>query len=272
MECRRETIAALRVRNEERWIAETLRRLYEVVEAVFLLDDGSSDDTVKLALSVLDRPSIHCHQWGFFASGRCASGRADLHVLYSPFRLGDTPYVVGEGRDRQLIFDYALARRRFSMAVFLDGDEWLSRALIRAWPDIVARMRRSYDLVYVPFLYLWDSVTTYRADGVYARIRAPILFNVERLGEDEIRALRFPARKFHVGRVPVRESGSWRFFVAVEPVLHLGYLDAAMRQAKYDFYTREDPNNHAEGNYLHIIGRPNHLAPGPVVLKSYVDE
>ena len=169
-----------------------------------------------------------------------------------------------------------------------EGDEWLSRQALRGWQHAIDMLESGYDLVHFPFVYLWDAENQQRVDALYGpaspehkTLNFPRLFSVKNVSEGDFWVQRFKWEGtrggFHCGSVP-REN----FLVKQDrrgptaqnchlPIIHWGYLTEEMRQRKYRFYTRIDPENDFEGRYLHCIGQPDRWCPGPVQLAPYED-
>jgi glycosyltransferase involved in cell wall biosynthesis len=291
MNARATTVCMMRVRNEARWIARSLARTFEVCRTVVIWDDGSTDETEQRVRSFLDeitRGTTRTTEtpWGWRGSGRHHSGPADVevHCLQSPFRPACREIQeVNEVRDKYALWEYVKAQVECRYVLCVDGDEYLSRALLRAWPVLLTMLDHSVEAVSVPIVYLWDGEDRRRVDGWYGdagdgfpRPRFLRLFTTRHLDAQELFHLHFahPGTRggLHCGSVPgagVRRS--WRVGLAPGPIVHLGYLHAHDRERKYEWYNRIDPNNDLEGRYAHIVGRPDHHAPGPLRLAAWVD-
>src|SRR5512137_766708 len=137
-------VAALRVKNEARWIAEVLRAL-SWCKQTYLFDDHSTDETRDIAAA-------------------CGA-----EVVASPF-VG-----LDEARDKEwlstLISGFHPAG---TWVLMIDGDEVLERdgeakirANINSYPTAQAFSLR--------ILYLWNSRDQVRTDGVYGRFSRPSL-------------------------------------------------------------------------------------------------
>ncbi len=286
-----------RIRNEARWIVRNLERTFQVVSTVVLWDDGSDDDTEAQVLKAVTGRERNLETfgdavetaWGWIHSWRLGDGSAcELHYIHSPFRPAVRPkQSVSEIRDKNALWEYVKAKVPFEFVLCLDGDEMLSQAAVRAFPELTTALHTgAADMVHIPFVYLWDREDQQRVDGIYGvgpdglpRLRFPRAFSVRRVTEQQLFDMRFAWEGtkggFHCGSVP-RESfhpapddlrsATWR-----APIIHFGYLHDADRRKKWEFYNQIDPNNEFEGRYMHIIGEPNQHAPGPVQLVPYED-
>lgn len=262
----------MRVRNEGRWIRRSLERTFEVAKTVVIFDDHSTDATKDEALQAIsgcvqlpDR--IREIREGASAESLSIHGK-QCHLTYrcSPF-LDDTDEV----RDKNFLWEIVCSFK-FRAVLCLDGDEMLSREAIRKFPEALDRLENGgASVIVMPFVYLWDGEDRRRIDGVYNDIRHARLFTVDRA--PNYREARFFARGragFHCGSIPENLNNG---HIGMDmPVIHFGYIDAPLRHKKLAFYTALDPDNEGEGYYKHIVGDPNHLAPGPLRLVEYIDQ
>lgn len=232
-------VGIYRVKNEDRWIKESLERTLQVCDRVVLFDDHSDDKTRDIARSI---PKVQ--------------------VVESPFQGLD------EARDKDHLLSHVLPSKP-DWIVQLDGDEAFSK---RAVAEIAPWVRQTKmgGMLNFRIAYLWDRVEQERVDAVYANFmqtRAYSTFD-QNTGTFSFRRTGFGGN-FHCGQVPLGYTGYVRNMQA--PIKHYGYLHAADRERKYKWYNEKDPNNSLEGFYLHIIGKPNCHAPGPINIIPFVD-
>jgi hypothetical protein len=175
----------------------------------------------------------------------------------------------------------------------MDGDEVLTLDAIRNFPAAIDSLTTgAADVLSIPFIYLWDSQSRRRNDGIYGDqpdgypiLRFPRLFTTLRVSEDDLFEMHFAWQGtrggFHCGSVP-REHFQQRIDgqpiqggFAPLSVAHYGYLDAELRETKVAFYRKIDPpgtaSNSFEGNYAHCLGEPDQHAPGPVTFVPWQD-
>lgn len=207
-------IGLMRVKNEARWIAESVESLLKVAPQIVVLDDRSDDDT----------PAILAR---YKSEG--------VTTLRSKFTGLD------EVRDKNLLLDYARLNFKIHWAVMLDGDEVLTR------PDVLLDAMQSSlgRALALPVRYMWDRADQIRVDGVYRNMSRASAF---RPGRDQFASS--GGVNFHCGNVPQAIRG--RELVNA-PLLHYGYLDRADRIRKYRWYNEHDPNNAGEDRYRHIV-------------------
>lgn len=281
------TACMMRCRNEARWIRASLERTFEVAGEVVVWDDGSTDHMQDEAMAALGGDTVTVVHHGVEV---ITGSRGRLHWLHSPFRwkLARPREGVNEIRDKNMLWAYCKARVPFTYMLCLDGDEVLSRAAVQAFPNALQCLDSgAADILTIPFVYVWDTPNSKRVDGIYGDqpdgypiLRFPRLFSIAQLSEDDLFDSHFSWQGtkggFHCGSIPReklrRSDGSpFRGGFWPLPVVHYGYLDAPLRQSKYEFYNRVDPGNQFEGEYKHIIGQPNQHAPGPVQLAAWSD-
>lgn len=249
----------LRLRNEARWSAETVRRILPLCERVFVFDDGSTDGTPEFCEQVDER----------------------VTVIRSPFR---EPVDMGldETRDK----DYLLNRVMGCVSdihlrgnpnspywcLAIDGDEWLDPAGIPAIREKLVRARsHAYKL---PIPFLWDSDLSLVGNQGQRRVRVdqeayhrfltqgrPSLFRLYN------KAFRFQGTpwggNFHCASIPQELLGGAYETIPQARLWHLGYNDKADRLRKYAWYNQIDPNNAHEDMYRHMIqGDAPEVPPG----------
>lgn len=203
-------IAALRVKNESRWIAEVLKSVMWCKE-VILFDDNSTDDTREI------------------------SGGMGVTVLPSPYSGLD------EARDKEYLTREIYKKHGpAAWCLMIDGDEILvdggELEILRA---IRERRAKAYSL---PIHYLWDSRSRIRVDGVYGKFSRPSLFQV---GSSHGFRRTEQNGHLHCSSVPACHIGKALFCAAA--LLHLGYMDRADRIRKWRYYNGIDPTNSVEG-------------------------
>jgi hypothetical protein len=259
----------MRIKNEERWLGRSLERTWQVCSRVVIFDDHSTDLSLEKAVHTVGAELVGRRD-DQHAPLVCRSldRRNELHWLPSPFK-----ETVDEVRDKNHLWQYVSTRLKFRHILCLDGDEALSLRAIRGFPAALNTLVSGggASVGVLPFVYLWNEETLRRVDGVYRDIRHARLFTIDRALE--YRAARFVSHGpsgFHCGSVPHQLNIGHRDMPELE-IIHWGYIDEAIRQRKLEFYNTLDPGNEGEGYYQHVVGLPNHLAPGPVKLVPWSD-
>ncbi len=232
-------IGVMRVKNEGRWIKQSIESQLDLCSEVIVLDDHSTDSTRDIVLSFGER----------------------CRLITSTFE------GVNEGRDKRLLLSAVLAIDP-DWVLWIDGDEVLEKN----GPELLLREMAFPDNAWytLPVLYFWDSENTFRVDGCYANFHRRSFFRVR--GQDHA-ALHFPvgtgeAELHGGGNCPQGLVGQGH--ISQARIKHYGYLDEAERQRKYDWYNKVDPNNESEDCYRHIIEIPGaRHAPGPTLLQKW---
>lgn len=216
------TIAALRIKNEVRWISKVIESLRPVCEDILILDDHSDDGTAEI-----------CRSLG-------------AQVIPSPFGGLD------EARDKQFLLQRYIVPMNPDWVIAIDGDEVLTEDSIAAIQK--ARLKPSISRCSFDILFLWDREDQIRVDGVYRErngdYRRSSMYRVK-----SQKGLHFKTTShggnFHCRSVPDGLKGG------TEPIkarlLHYGYLHKEDRIRKYKWYREHDPQSKGEGEYQHIV-------------------
>ena len=143
-------IAMYRIKNESRWIKQSLESISEICKEIVILDDGSTDDTVKICENFPQVVDIHSQN--------------------------DLPF--NETRDKNTLLKMALSRDP-DFILTLDGDEmimpnskqYLFYELNVLYPNV--------NLFEFKELYVWDKPNQYRCDGVFNNTWSKKLFRLK---------------------------------------------------------------------------------------------
>lgn len=231
-------VGMLRIKNEDRWIAEVIEGALNLCDHLYVLDDHSTDDTAAV----------------------CQRYAGHLTFFPSPFS------GFNEARDKNWLLDQIMVQCEPEWILCVDGDEVLTKRSAEAIrcatrdPDCPA-----YSL---QILYLWNDRETVRTDWVYGEFWRPSVFRPFRILPDTpdhvklARDLRFMATpfgrregnhtpNFHCSSVPQAYIGRSRRCPSGR-LLHLGYLHREDRMKKLDFYTLHDWRNLSEDCYRHM--------------------
>lgn len=222
----------LRVRNEERWIAEVLRSMLPVCDAgIALLDDSSDDRTFTIVQQVA-------------AEALDKAGCERIVPIHSPYgRVAG----IDEGRDKDLLVGHAMTLFDPDWIVSIDGDEVLAPGAKEAIRGCVTHGNMwAYSFKVV---YLWDRVDQIREDGIYGNFWRPSLF-FTRASDLKFRRTAHGGN-FHCSNVPGDLLGS--VGQARCRLKHYGYLDREQRIAKWQWYNAVDPGNQLEDCYRHVV-------------------
>lgn len=218
-------ICMMRVKNEERWIAQALEAASRVADSIVILDDGSTDGTPEI----------------------CRAHPKVVRYEYQNRRSLD------EARDKDVLLRSALAENP-DWLLALDGDEVLEDAAASTIRREIAVCPPEVTALGFHWLYMWNSPHEYRVDGKYWPPALARLFRVTGLRMDP-RKLRFTRTEhggnLHCGSIPGNLPGLLMYIDVY--VKHYGYLDKSDREMRLAFYERHDPHCASKGSYEHLI-------------------
>ncbi len=219
-------ICQMRIKNEARWIKEVLDSIAGVAQGIVILDDGSTDGTPEICRA---HPAVIDYRW-------------------------QNEPLFDEVRDKNLLLKMALAQDP-DWVLCLDGDEILENSAAERIRHAIRTCPPDVSVLDIEFLYMWDDLRHYRVDGKYHRLFHHRIFRVE--GQDRGRLSFTPSAhggNLHCESVPPNIRG--RAMEIDVKVKHLGYMYAADRQRKYEWYKRTDPVHAARGYYEHLLDQP----------------
>ncbi len=212
-------IAALRVKNEARWIEGVLRSIHPLTTEIHVFDDHSDDATPEI-----------CKRLG-------------AHVYPSPFT------GLNEARDKAWLLDKI--RRRGDWILWIDGDELLDIRSVPVLHEVVNCA--NVQCISFKIKFLWNDPQTVRTDGVYGMFRRQSMF---RPGNAQFTDLGDKHPNFHCGNCP--RSLFHRCAYPEVALLHLGYLNREDRIRKRAWYIEQHTKMGAldqlklEDHYQHI--------------------
>jgi len=231
----------MRIKNEARWIEKIIGAALKVCDRIYVLDDHSTDATPEICRSF-----------------------AGVYLFPSEFEGLD------ESRDKNWLFNQ-VKRSRSEWCLAIDGDEVIEDPH-NELREISQRADEGPECFSLQVLYLWNRVDQVRTDGVYGRFFRPSFFRVR---DSQTFPTTASGANFHCGSVPQQLGAAFRCGARL---LHFGYMDAADRRRKFEWYNRHDPNNEIEDRYQHMVqGDPEGphrkaklLHAGPLRLETIV--
>lgn len=230
-------IGMLRIKDEARWIKDVLRSMLPACDRIFILDDHSSDDTVRICKSF---PAVE--------------------MFLSPFD------GFSETRDKNyLIEQVETVAKSGDFVLAIDGDEEITAG----GAEQLQRLAKHNlaDAYSFQVLYLWDRLDQIRVDRVYANFWRPSFFKLRPGARFQSSA----GGGFHCGNVPGLQHAA----KCDVKILHMGYMHREDRIRKWAFYNEHDPHNRQEGydprfperkNYPHIVQGDVPEVPADAVL------
>jgi hypothetical protein len=239
----------MRVKNEGRWLKRVIDSVRPLCgKNLFIMEDGSTDDTVAVIQQAMAEDGGY-----WFTSPFAGQG-------------------LNEQRDKNWLLGEVKKLCSPDWVLMPDGDEELEPGGC----DKIRRALESHppvDGFSLRVLNLWNSVDTVRFDGVYGKMARQSLFRANSNLEFEPC---YPGGNenhvvLHVSNAP--GLGGPRLAPLNVFLLHYGYLHREDRVRKFDWITKLDPGNEAEGGYLHMIqgdgdrGRLGMAVPADIKLK-----
>lgn len=232
-------ITMYRVKNEERWIKQSIESIYDFCDEIVIFDDNSTDNTKKIC-TAFDKV-------------------VDIHTK--------TDSSFDEARDRNLLLNMAL-KRKPDILLSLDGDEIFlpgSEKIIQEEIDVL------YPDVHVfefQLYTLWDSPNKIRFDGLFSSFWQKRMFRLK----DQPSALKindspYPGN-FHCGSIPTNTIGMETSLKSNAKIFHCASFDESLRKKKYEWYVSRDPDNPLTDNYQHMLGAQGRFSGSSLKFKK----
>ena len=227
--------ALVRAKNGMRYFPRLIPQLRAIADTVLILDDHSTDGSYEYLRQI-------------------ALTSQNFLVL----QLADQTY--NGGRDWNCLYD-RLIDIKPDWIFCPDADELVEEPAQESIKRLVAQSGKDVLGWAFPFYYLWDDDQHYRNQGMYHNTKVIRLYRYDP-------ALRPPNQTHHSTGVP-NELDRRLIRVADVRMWHYGYMNAADRQAKYDFYMERDKGKDLStigvgaDNYRHLIDPPTDLTPVP---------
>ncbi len=226
-------VAMYRIQNEERWIEKSLEQTSKVCQEIVILDDCSTDNTVNICKKFSNVVDIY--------------ERKELLPL-------------DEVRDRNLLLQMAL-KRNPDYVLALDGDEILMPNSKEILFEELNVLYPEVTVLTFQFLYVWNNYAQIRYDGLYGKTWQPRLLKINKNTSSLILQDSIYPGNLHCGSIPESKIDNYLFRSNVK-ILHYGNYDDKIRQKKFSYYNKIDPNSSEQENYVHIIsGDGKHSGP-----------
>ena len=217
-------VVMYRVKNEERWIEQSIKSVYDFCDEIVIFDDSSTDNTKKI-----------CTQFDKVV---------DIHT--------NTDSTFDEARDRNFLLDMAL-KRKPDVLLSLDGDEIFlpnSGKIIEEEIDILYTNEHVFEF---QLFTLWDSFNQIRVDGAFSSFWQKRMFRLKDQPSDlKINDSPYPGN-FHCGSIPNNTVGIDNSVKSNAKIFHCASFDESLRKKKYEWYVSRDPNNPLTDNYQHML-------------------
>lgn len=225
-------IGMMLVRNEAgRFLEKVLAQMTAVCSRVYVLDDGSEDDTVAI-----------CRRYG-----------AVVEINEIPL------WEKNEQQARQKLWEMAAAGARpDDWILCLDADETIDRIDgLREFLENVSQNYPARDGLAFKLYDMW-SPTHYRDDRLWSAHNRAWVMAVK---FDPRRPYRWNQRALHCGRFPVNAVTG--YVMSPLRIQHWGWSDPEFRRFKYERYLRVDP----QGIYGSMEQYQSIMDPDPVLVE-----
>lgn len=220
-------VAMMIVRNEaDRYLEPCLDHLLEFCDGIYLLDDGSTDDTPMLA----DRKGVHM------------------------MRTEESNFYVHEGRARQMLLEHTI-RSGASHILAIDADEFVSNGYkVRRAMEETSRTVWTLNMQEI-----WqadENGLAVRQDGGWKEHGVPVMFSIPPgpSSRARARAWRIPDKALACGRIPIGALVRGKMAGNTEAdLLHFGWTCEADRAARYQRYVEHDSGQFHQRRHLDSI-------------------
>ena len=217
-------VATFRIKNEERWIGESLKAASEICQEIVILDDGSTDNTLKICKKFPKVVDIH--------------SQANL------------PH--DDARDKNILLKMALKLEPDFLLV-MNGDEVIMPNMKQILKEDLCVLYPQTDVFHVKYLEMRDKPNQFRInDTTTTNFHASILRMKNQPNDLLYEEMNFPGN-LHCPLIPQNAIGQDNIVKSRFKILHYGAYDEKSRQKRYQFLTKLDPNNTDFFGYEHII-------------------
>ena len=233
-----------RVKNEARFIEKSLKSVTEICSEIIVMDNNSTDDTVEI----------------------CSSFDKVTEII----KRKDLP--LDEVRDKNILYEHARkSDSDFILAV--DGDEIFMPNASEILFEELSTIHPDSNVFEFQFLTLWDDVNTIRTDGIFGYYWQKRLLRMKNQPLSLLFVENDNPGNIHCGSIPPSSMGFDNPAKSSVKIFHLASLDDEVRQRKYGFYTKTDPDNVLTGAYKHMIsGEGKFSGPNGIELEQLPKE
>ena len=232
------------IKNEARFIEKSLKSVMEICSEIIVMDNNSTDDTVEI----------------------CSGFDKVTEII----KRKELP--LDEVRDKNILYEHARkSNPDFILAV--DGDEIFMPHASEILFEELSTVHPDSDVFEFQFLTLWDDVNTIRTDGIFGYYWQKRLLRMKNQPYSLLFVENDNPGNIHCGSIPPSSVGFDNQAKSSVKIFHLASLDDEVRQRKYGFYTKTDPDNVLTGAYKHMIsGEGKFSGPNGIELEQLPKE
>ena len=218
-------VAMYRIRNESRWIEKSLEQTSKICQEIVILDDCSTDNTVEI-----------CKKF---------SNVVEIHERKEQLPLDEV-------RDRNIVLELAL-KLNPDYILIIDGDEVLMNNSKEILYEELSVLYPEAKIVHLQVLDVWDKPNQIRVDGIYGKGWGPRLLKIDKTFQH----LRYISTDYpgniHCNNKFIQQIEENYMYYSNVKILHFSNFDQKIRQEKFEYYNKIDPNSIEQDGYKHVI-------------------
>ena len=237
-------IAMYRVKNEARFIEQSLKSVIDICSEIVILDDNSTDETAEI----------------------CSGFDKVTNIL----KQKELP--LDETRDRNYLFE-TTQKLDPDFILSIDGDEVFMPNAYEILLEELSTIHPNSGVFDFQFLTLWNNVSTIRTDGIFGNYWQKRLLRMRNQPLSLLFVENDNPGNIHCGSIPTSSVGFAKPAKSSVKIFHLASLDDEVRKRKYDYYTKTDPDSVLTGAYKHMIsGEGEFSGPNGIELEQLPKE
>ena len=237
-------VATYRVKNEARFIEQSLKSVIDICSEIVILDDNSTDETVEICSSFDKVTDI---------------------IKQKELSLDET-------RDRNRLFETA-RKLGSDFILSVDGDEVFMPGASDILFEELSTIHTNSNVFEFQFLTLWDNLNTIRVDGIFGYYWQKRLLRMKNQTASLLFSENDNPGNLHCGSIPPTSMGFNAPAKSNVKIFHLASLDDEVRKRKYEYYIKTDPDSVLTGAYKHMIsGEGKFSGPNGIELEQLPKE